>query len=296
MSSAINGRPAMLTVACGETDVGKSYRNQLEAATYCRNNHITRKKAGRVLAFANQDKDYPSYKSVDPDYIHKLKPGDPRKIRPFNKNGSRMTHSEKKETVKKVLRNFRSGLLLLDDIDDYMVFERGQEFVSSLISLCHDSVDVIMTHQSIGKISKTAFQNCTYLRLHHQVDEAKAYKDRIPNYPLVRIAQFIVNEQYDRAYDAHKSGQIDQKEFKVRSSFFVYVNLRKSKVKGCSKAAFVRAAKKFIDQEESSKIRMMMNEKDFKSGKPVYANNSEATLQLVKDYLRNHEEDISGLY
>ena len=194
---------------------------------------------------------------------------------------------DKKQGVHKILKHFRNGLILLDDIDDYMTGEKGQDMVSALCTLRHKGVDIIFTHQSIGKITRTAFQNCTWLRLHHQVDDVTYIKERIPKYWIVRIAQLIVYEQYDLAYTKFSQGQIREKEFTKRASYFVYVNLRKVRLRGCCRAAYIRACKKFIDQEAGRKIKMMLQERDF-NNKPMYKNRNEIVVKLITDYLRFH--------
>ncbi|TSE03686.1 hypothetical protein [Aquimarina algiphila] len=278
-----------LIVVIGETGVGKTYRTLQEIKYYLKDNTDTGKKARKVLVFDTNDDDFVQFRSVSPENIIKLTHPIPRRIRPYNDRGRRMDKTEKKEVVKKILNHYQDGLLVLDDMDDYMTFEKGQDMVSALITLRHRGVDFIFSHQSLGKVAKTAWQNASWLRLHHQVDNPKDYKDRIPKYPLVRIAQHIVEEQYELAYRKFKEGEISDFEFKYRSSFFVYVNIRKQRIIGCSRAAFIRAAKKFIEQEQEGQIRMLLKETHFKNNQPIYKNRNEALIKLIADYLRYHE-------
>ncbi len=281
-------RQPMLIIVCGETGVGKTYRNKNEIRHYLKDHPAIGKQGRKVLAFDTNDDDYTRFKTVSPDQLHKLTAKRPRRIRPFNKDGSPMGKEDKKEVVKKILKSFKNGLILLDDIDDYMTGEKGQDMISALCTLRHKGVDIIFTHQSIGKITRTGWQNCTWLRLHHQVDDVTYIKERIPKYSIVRIAQLIVDEQYDLAYTQFSSGQISEAEFDKRASYFVYVNLRKVRLRGCSRATYIRACKKFIDQEQGRKIKMMLLERNFKN-KPIYKNRNEAIVKLISDYLRFHE-------
>jgi regulation of enolase protein 1 (concanavalin A-like superfamily) len=163
--------------------------------------------------------------------------------------------------------------------------------IGALCTVRHKGIDLLLTHQSIAKISTTEWQNCTWLRLHHQVDDITRYRERIPKYQLVRMAQFIVDEQYELAHTANAAGKINEAEFKKRKSFFVYVDMRRQKVLGCSKDSFIRAAKKFIDQEESRKVGMMLQERDW-SDKPVYANRNAVVIKLITEKLKFHEEKV----
>lgn len=200
-----------------------------------------------------------------------------------------MSNEEKRDVVEKAIKFFRNGLLVLDDVDNYMPGAKGQSMIGALCTVRHLGIDILFTHQSIAKITTTQWQNCSWLRLHHQVDDVTRYKDRIPNYELVRIAQLIVNEQYDAVMDAFRTEKIDRNEFIIKKSFFVYVDMRGKKIKGCSKAIFIRAAKKFIEQEQSSRIKKLLLERDFTSGKPIYSNHNEAIIKLIKELLNYYQ-------
>jgi hypothetical protein len=292
-------RANMVYLVAGETGVGKTYRNRLEIKRYMQDdpNTIfkkgegTRIKKGRkVLVFDTNDDDYP-YKTVNPDHIKALTLVAARRIRPFNRDGSPMNEEEKKSVVERILKFYQNGMVVLDDIDHYASGSKGQSMIGALCTVRHKGIDLLLTHQSIAKISTTEWQNCTWLRLHHQVDDITRYRERIPKYQLVRIAQFIVDEQYELAHTANAAGKINEAEFKKRKSFFVYVDMRRQKVLGCSRDAFIRAAKKFIDQEESRKVSMMLQERDW-SDKPVYANRNAVVIKLITEKLKFHEEKV----
>ncbi len=282
-------RQPMILLVCGETGVGKTYRNKQEIKRYMQPFTPTGKKGRRVLCFDTNDDDYREYFTVSPDHIHQLKNIQARRIRPFNVNGSPMDDGQKREVVHNILRYYQGGLIVLDDIDHYMTGTKGQAMIGALCTARHKGIDLLLTHQSVAKVSTTEWQNCTWLRLHHQVDDVTRYKERIPKYHLVRIAQLIVDEQYELATTAFTSGLIEEKEYERRKSFFVFVNMREQKIRGCSRAAFIRAARKYIDQEEGKKVRMMLNERKFKTGKPLYPNRNAALVKLISDYLRFHD-------
>lgn len=287
---SLEARQPMVLLVCGETGVGKTYRNKGEIDRYLQSFTPTGKQGRKVLCFDTNDDDYPEYFTVSPDHIHRLKEVRARRIRPFHPNGRPMDDAEKREVVEKILKYYQGGLIVLDDLDHYMTGAKGQAMIGALCTIRHKGIDLLLTHQSIAKISTSEWQNCTWLRLHHQVDDVTRYRERIPKYKLVRMAQLIVDEQYDLATTAYSSDLIEEAEFKRRKSFFVYVNMREQKIKGCSRSAFIRAAKKYIDQEEGKRIRMMLNERKFKSNKPLYANRNLAILKLIGDYLRYHDD------
>jgi hypothetical protein len=265
-------RQPMLMLTCGETGVGKTYRNILEIENYMRDHPSLGRKGRKVLIFDVNDDDYERYQTVSPDHIRDLKQVRARRIRPLTKYGDSMSTGEKRDTVERMVKQFSEGLLVLEDLDKYMTGAKGQTIVGLLTTNRHHGLDIMISHQSIAKITTTEFQNCTWLRLHKQVDDITRYRSRIPNYFLVRLATLIVEEQY-------LIGNI---------RFFVYLNMRKLRLRGCSQEAYIRACKKYLDTEENSMIKRMMMERDF-YGKLIYKNRNEVVVRLIHELLRYHE-------
>lgn len=265
-------RQPMLMLVCGETGVGKTFRNVLEIENYLRDNPALSRKGRKVLIFDVNDDDYECYVTVDPDYIRALRHIRARRIRPLTRSGETMSIEEKRDMVERMVKQFTEGLLVLEDLDKYMTGAKGQTIVGLLTTNRHHGLDIMISHQSIAKITTTEFQNCTWLRLHKQVDDVTRYRNRIPNYFLVRIATIIVEEQY-------LIGNI---------RYFVYVNMRKLLLRGCSREAFIRACKKYLDTEENGMIRRMMLERDF-NGRLFYKNRNEVVVKLISELLRYHE-------
>ncbi|MCB9448667.1 MAG: hypothetical protein H6585_10020 [Flavobacteriales bacterium] len=283
-------RQPMLMLVCGETGVGKTYRMVQEIKHYMKDNPDTGKKGRKVLIFDVNDDDYPSFRTVSPNHIKALTAIRARRIRPINKDGIPMDLTQKREVVEKILQHYRNGLLVLDDLDQYMVGAKGQSMIGALCTVRHIGLDIVIAHQSVSKITRTEFENCSWLRMHQQVDDITrpALRERIPKYHLVRIANLIVEEQYMKACQAFDQGLIDKEEWKKRKSFFVYVNMRQQKIRGCSKEAFIRACKKYIDTEEESQVRRMMKEKDL-NGTLLNPERKQVMINLIEKYLRLYD-------
>lgn len=281
-------QPALILV-CGETGVGKTYRTLIEINRYMKNDATNGRKGRKVLAFDVNDDDYPQFKTVKINLIQNLTAINARRIRPISPEGKNMTIEEKRGIVEQMVNRFKNGLLVLEDLDKYMVGAKGQSVVGLLTTNRHSGLDIMISHQSIAKVTTTEWQSCTFLRLHHQVDEVSRYRERIPNYFLVSIANFIIDEQYDLANEAFSEGSITKDEYKKRRSFYVYVDMRKLKLQGVSRQAFIRSAKKYIDTHEAKKIKMMLQEMNFDET-PKFKNRGEAVINLIIRYLRHHEE------
>jgi len=282
-------RQPMLILVCGETGVGKTYRNLIEIQRYLKGDVATKRKGRKVLAFDVNDDDYPKFKTARINLLQNLSVIRARRIRPLTKAGRTMTIEEKRDTVQEMVNRFKNGLLVLEDLDKYMVGAKGQSIVGLLTTNRHNGLDIMISHQSIAKVTTTEWQNCTWLRLHHQVDDISRYANRIPNYFLVRVANFIIDEQYDKANNSYAEGRISTQEYKVRRSFYTYVDMRRLRLRGVSKKAFIRASKKFIDLHENSKVKMMMQERDL-NDKPRFKNRGQVVLHLIRKYLRHLED------
>ncbi len=288
----IMDRDPMVMLIIGEMGVGKTFRTNLEVRHYLVDNPQTGKKGRKVLAFDVNLKDYPTFRTVNPKFIKALKAIAPRRILPFNSDKKPMTNMEKKDIVDMIFDDYEKGMVILDDTDSYMKGAKGQSITKALTTVRHKDIDILFSHQSMSKVTTTEWEACTWIRMHHQVDSVTRYRDRIPNYPIVRIAQLIVNEQYDLSARAYTVGEIPEEEYKMRKSFFVYVDMRKRKVTGCSRAAYIRSAKRYIDQEESKTIRLLLNERHF-NGKPVYKDRNAVIVKMIADYLRYHDDSGS---
>lgn len=277
IASKPDERQPMLMLVCGETGVGKTFRNILEIENYLRDNVLQGRFGRKVLIFDVNDDDYECYTTVDPEYIRNLTVIRARRIRPLTRYGDTMSTEEKRDMVERMVKQFTNGLLVLEDLDKYMTGAKGQTIVGLLTTNRHHGLDIMISHQSIAKITTTEFQNCTWLRLHKQVDDVTRYRNRIPNYFLVRIATLIVEEQY-------LIGNI---------RYFVYVNMRKLQLRGCSAQAYIRACKKYLDTEENGMIRRMMLERNF-YGHLVYKNRNEVVIKLIGELLRYHDQNTQS--
>jgi hypothetical protein len=267
----------MLMLVCGETGVGKTFRNRLEIENYLKDVPAEKRKGRKVLIFDVNDDDYEGYVTVDPEHIHQLKSIAARRIRPLTKYGHIMSLEEKRDMVERMVKQFTEGLLVLEDLDKYMTGAKGQTIVGLLTTNRHHGLDIMISHQSIAKITTTEFQNCTWLRLHKQVDDITRYKNRIPNYFLVRIASLIVEEQYligNRRY-------------------LVYINMRQLKLRGCTVKAYIRACKKYLDTEENAMVKRMLLERD-SNGSILYKNRNDVLVKLINELLRHHENNFKS--
>jgi hypothetical protein len=254
MAKAVQAkRQPMITIATGQTGVGKTFRSVREMLGYI--------KGGRkVLIFdVNEEADYRQFKTVDFDleaeseakatkgvrlYSMQAK-AEGRRVRPLLKDGQPMSLDHKAKACFILLRNFKGGLMVLEDINNYLTSSRNKDFISSLCTNRHRAQDILIHLQSLRAIDTRLWQNLTYIRMHYQVEAIDKYEQIFPNFELMKIAQNIINAQY-------MQGNI---------RFFLYVNVRENKLEGCDIRAFRKGCKDFLSRYKGV-LNVILEEED----------------------------------
>ena len=141
---------------------------------------------------------------------------------------------EKKEAVEYLLKVYRNGMLVLEDINTYILSVTFmEEIVGGLVNLRHRAVDVMISYQSLRPVEPRIWQNSRWIRMHYQADNVNDIKGKVPNPTLLKIAQIIVNNRY----------------FGGDKRFYVYVLNLANKIEG-----------KFTKQEFDEACRLYLNQ------------------------------------
>jgi hypothetical protein len=240
-------RTPLLTVVCGMKGVGKTWQGLKDIDRYVTDNPATGKKARKALILDfNNEESYQKYKAVLPKYIRTLTEPRARRIPPFDETGKQYDIEQMKKVAEYAVFNFRNGLLVLEDIDKYLVGKKGQSLIGAMTTNRHSGMDLLITHQSVSKVTKTEWENAAFVRLHHQLNNVDDVAADLPNYPLMKIAQIIVDRRYYDAVTQFKEGQIPEDEFKKRRSFFVYIDMLEHKILRANPDEFRTAVMEFI--------------------------------------------------
>ena len=280
-------RMPLLTVVCGMKGVGKTWQGLKDIDRYTADNPKTGKKGRKVLIldFNNEDS-YQKYKAVLPKYIKTLTEPRARRIPPFDENGRGYDIEKMKKVAEYAVFNFKNGLLVLEDIDKYLVGAKGKSLIGAMTTNRHSGMDLLMTHQSVSKVTATEWQNAAFVRLHHQLDNVDVVAPDLPNYPLVKIAQIIVDRRYYAAGDQFKQGMISEDEHKKRRSFFVYIDMLEHKILRANEEEFRAAVMEFIRlKPRLITTRMRVGDVNGKS-----LNKEEAMHSLFNDYAHFYEQ------
>jgi len=214
-------REATVMVTVGARGVGKTHQNLHLINRYVKDKPATKVRGRKVLIFdTNGEYTQESFKraGINDLVIKNLAVKD---IENFVSNptiearridAKMLTVNEKIEVLKYILQKFRVGMLVLEDINNYLLqMQSVQEIVGKLTTTRHVALDILISLQSLAKVDPTLFQNAGWIRMHHQLDNVDRYKNRIPSYDVIKIAQLLVDKKYDGG---------DERYFLYVSSFY----------------------------------------------------------------------------
>lgn len=275
-------RIAMLFIATGMKSIGKTHRTKQEIQSYIRDDPTTGRR-GRPVLVVDVNNEYQEYHTVFFDVQDKdiYKQGGairdivqpiPRRIIPYKRDMTPMTPDELKVTASVVANNFRGGLVVMEDLNKIMVNTKKIDFIGMIIGLRHVGVDLMIHFQSISKITPDLWENVNIIRFHKQADPIDRLKTRGFNFELLKIAELIVNRQYE-------SGNI---------RYFCWVHVMDNRITNISTEDFYYACEQLIAMDDKP-IKQMLRQTDINSGKKKYASYQEAAKAWIdqkKYYIR----------
>lgn len=270
-------REAGMMLVTGIQGVGKTYLNMHIIKDYCRDKFYNKVKGRKCLIFdtngeytssqfSRNDIDNFEPKRIALADVGKWSREEHKECRRIDAKS--LSIREKKEAIMHIMKAFRNGMLVLEDINTYILNVTFMEdIVSGLVNLRHRGVDVLISYQSLRPVEPRMWQNARWVRMHYQADNVNDIKGKVTNATLYKIAQNIVNNRY----------------LNGDKRFFVYIHNFAQKVEGkFTKKEFEQACKDYL----------MANKKIIKEFKSV-AQCSDAdaikgkTDEYIKEYYGN---------
>ncbi len=144
---------------------------------------------------------------------------------------------DKKAILEMLIENFRNGMLMIEDINTYMLsITHEEEIIGGLVNLRHRGVDILVSYQSLRAIEPRMFANARWIRLHYQPEPIEHIKNKVTNIELMKIAQIVVSNKY-------KSGN---------KYFYVYIHTATIKIEGdFSREEFTHAVKQYLNTKKT---------------------------------------------
>jgi hypothetical protein len=232
-------REPYLVVVIGFKGVGKTYETKKQVESYIMNDPKTARKARPVLVF-DVNGEYTDYQAIDFDITEKndyIRSAELRKISApgkyrivnYKKDRSLMSVSEMYQTLITICKYYRGGLLILEDVNRYMLYNVKVDIVGLLIGLRHLGTDLIIHYQSLRRIPTQMWANMNYLRWHKQSDGIDKYKGKMDNYELFKIGELI-----------------SQRQYMSDPRYFFYIDLLGDKLLGVDELVFEKACLEYL--------------------------------------------------
>lgn len=235
-------REAGMMVATGIQGVGKTYLNMHIIKDYVKDK-IKTKVRGRKALIMDTNGEYtqeqfernniPNFspKTISVKDIPQWSLSDAVECRRID--AKNLGIAEKKEVIQYIIRYYRNGMLVLEDINTYILnVTHMEEIVGGLVNLRHRAVDMLISYQSLRAVEPRIYTNARWMRMHYQADNVNDIKGKIANLPMYKIAQIIVNNRY----------------FSGDQRFYLYIYNFANKIEGAfSKKEFKDACRQYLN-------------------------------------------------
>ena len=279
-------REPYIVIATGAKGGGKTYTTCHEIEEYIKPDP-SKGKVGRKVLIFDINKEYTVESLLDNKvtFVAKVldikdlkkwtaqKNPEVRRIIPVDENGRDLTLDGMIEMLKRILYYYKGGLLVLEDINKYLIGTNTAEIIGTLATNRHRDLDIYIHLQSLSPVTTRMWQNCQFIRFHKQKDSVERYKDRIPNDELYFVAEKLVRQKW-----------IKDKRF------YCYVNNEDDKISGkFSIVDFHKACLAYLQDHPS-----LISKTQSRYGKGEEAK-KEATLYLMNDLMKYFGNKITAL-
>jgi len=268
------GRQPKLIVAVGSRGIGKTFTTLKQIVSYARGNKAKGVPPRKVLIF-DVNGEFPEFKRISLKMVaaYSLHPKiDIRRVTTQKDEGGTMNPHEMQEALAIILRNYKSGLLLIEDITVYTSDSIGADLVGTLAAIRHIGVDTIIHFQTKSKAGHPQIVGMmSLMRIHKTHDKFIRHKKKFENnLDLLIVAETLVD---------YKNSKLPPKE----QWFYAYVDFDIGKVRGnFTKAEFQKAIEIYVSQNEKTIVSPLLNSKDRKGNK-LFSTYEQAYNQVEKD-------------
>jgi hypothetical protein len=238
----IKQREAGMMICTGVQGVGKTYQNMHIIKDYVKDKIYNKVRGRKCLImdtngeytkeqFARNDIDNFDPKRISLKDIPEWSKSEIIECRRID--AKNVGIKDKKEILEYLLKVYRNGMLVIEDINTYILqVTHMEEIVGGLVNLRHRAVDLLISYQSLRPVEPRMWQNARWIRMHYQADNVNGIKNKVNNPILMKIAQLIVNNRYS-------SGD---------KRFFVYIHNFGNKIEGkFTKQEFYDACSQYLN-------------------------------------------------
>lgn len=230
--------------------------------------------------------DFPNIKALDVDHLStwmKQPTVEARRIsvmRPVSKGGGKMSQKELQQTLSQILNTFRNGLLIIEDLTNFVSDSLPADLIGSIVTQRHVSVDVIIHFQSIGKAAHPKlWANANWFRMHITSDTVAKNKNKLDGVDLTPL------------YIAEKMIKKQEKMGNLRMYVYYHLNTEArlvGKITGAfSQQMFKEATEEYLE-ENIGVVNAEAKRENLYSGKKYHATRVDAVNFLINESFRKY--------
>lgn len=273
-------REAKFILAIGKKGVGKTFKTLQEITFFMKatKRQVLFIDANDEYGNVRQDHNSPSFPNIEalaledvPRWVLSKRP-EARRILPYNQNGKPYNNKEMQEVMKQVLKTFKNGCLVIEDMTKYVSDSTPADLIGSIIAQRHASVDIYIHFQSIGKAAHPKlYANCNLIRLHNVEDNVERHKNKFPETTTLYLAENVM-----------------KLKCKSNPRFCCYVWKEEKLVKGAfTRAEFQEAIVMFL-QDNPNIYKKELNRVDIFTGKKVHKDSASCAKYLIGQYMEHY--------
>lgn len=178
-----------------------------------------------------------------------------RRIAPFKagpKGPEKMGTGEMLEMLEYVVGMYQGGCLVIEDPTKFFSKTVTNDLIGSICTTRHNSADLILHYQSVGRILPVLHENIKLYRFHHQGDDVYKSEGKLQSHTeMFKLGQIMVDQQYF-GYDGIKKNK----------RFFTYLDKEAGKIRGNYTAAMVDDTFKKYLRLQPKEFKYVLNELD----------------------------------
>lgn len=275
-------REALFILATGEKGVGKTYKSLEDLQPYLQKRKVLIFDVNNEYGNVKQEHN-PSFAHVRAIRIEDLAKWtlngvkEARRLLPINSQGQPLNNAELQEVMGYVLKTFKNGGIILEDLTKFVSDSVGNDLIGTLATQRHASVDVFIHFQSIQKIvhpKMWALSNV--IRLHRTEDRVKKFESKINNPTGLYLCENLIRI-------------INEKNGNKRGC--VYYHKESKKIKGAFDQQMFNQAIEMYLNDNPKDFKKELNKENLRTGKKIHANRNACVDYLLKKY----NEDYNGM-
>ena len=161
-----------------------------------------------------------------------------------------MTLNDVADCLFQVLKDYRGGLLLIEDVNKYVGDYLPNDLVGAICTNRHANLDIILHFQSIGRVGTKIWQNINWLRFHKNTDGVDRHKKKFEDkWEAFKICEIMVNRQY----------------FSGNKYFYLTYDTDTEKIKGnYSPKMMNEAIDEYVALNYTKKVKPLLTQRDGK--------------------------------